>query len=900
MGRTRDSAMKIPGISRLVSLALSVFAASCVIVRLSAATVVLAPVKDNTIYSPGTPALSNGIGDSLFAGRTGQGRTVRTLVAFSLAGRIPAGAKVDSVALTLRVNTPHSANAQTVAVHRLLADWGEGLSAAPRGEGGGAAATTGDTTWLARFFNTSAWTTAGGDFAPTASSTQLATGSGVDVVWSTPALAADVQAWLDQPASDFGWILIAQNEATAAVRFSSREGAPIPSLVVNYTEPPAGVAPAITTQPLNQTVPAGATVRFSVVATGQPAPIYQWRRAGFVLEGATNAELTLSNVQAAAAGAYDVVVSNSAGSVTSTAAALVLQTVVGWGDNSGGALDIPPAAAGAIDVVAATAHSLALLPDGTVVRWGLPSSGSGPVVAAPATLTGIVRLSSRVNHVLALRADGTVLAWGKNNYAQCDVPAGLSDVVAVAAGDEHSFALKADGSVVHWGRSELSGLALVPPAGLTGVVRLTSGAFHGVGQKADGTLTLWGWTGAPPVPEVVQVPAGVTAVAQFAAGYNSNVVRLADGAVAAWGLNDGGQADVPAGLTGVSEVVSGDRNAVALKTDGTVVQWGSFFSGTPPAFSSAAPPAGLVGVKKISSSNSHTLAVIDPQFYSVAPVQLTATVGQLIMSRYGGGTIDRSILIGRMPPGMVDDGIFYRGVPTAPGVYNVLLRARESRPGGGSSLAFVPGTFVVNPAVLPVISVQPVSQTVSSGQNVSLGIFLSREEVLTFQWRKDGTPVAGATGKILTLTGVEVASAGSYDVVVTNSAGSVTSAAATIAVLARHSADVSPADGTINLAELTRVIALYNTRQGTVRTSRYQIQDGTEDGFAPDVISPGHATITLARYHSADSNRDGRLSLTELTRVIELFNTRSGSTRTGAYHNATSPTATEDGFAPGP
>jgi hypothetical protein len=350
----------------------------------------------------------------------------------------------------------------------------------------------------------------------------------------------------------------------------------------------------------------------------------------------------------------------------------------------------------------------------------------------------------------------------------------------------------------------------------------------------------------------------------------------------------------------VSEVVSGDRNAVALKTDGTVVQWGSFFSGNPPAFSSAAPPAGLVGVKKASSSNSHTLALVDPQFYSVAPVRLTATVGQLIMIRYGGGTIDRSILIGRMPPGMVDDRIFYRGVPTTPGVYNVLLRARESRPGGGFTLAFVPGTFVVLPAVLPAFSVQPLGQTVHAGQTASLGVFMSREEVLTFQWRKDGTPVPGATNKNLTFTNVQVSAAGSYDVVVTNSAGSVTSDVATLAVIARHSADVSPADGTINLAELTRVIALYNARQGTVRTSRYQIQDGTEDGFAPDGVTSGPAAITLARYHTADSNRDGRLSLTELTRVIELFNTRAGTTRTGAYHAATSPSATEDGFAPGP
>jgi hypothetical protein len=113
-----------------------------------------------------------------------------------------------------------------------------------------------------------------------------------------------------------------------------------------------------------------------------------------------------------------------------------------------------------------------------------------------------------------------------------------------------------------------------------------------------------------------------------------------------------------------------------------------------------------------------------------------------------------------------------------------------------------------------------------------------------------------------------------------------------------HSVDASPADGTLNLAELTRVIELYNTSTGTVRTGRYIVSAGTPDGYALDPsVTAGPIPTTP---HTADLNRNGRLSLPELTRVIELFNTRSGSTRTGAYHAATSPTATEDGFAPGP
>jgi hypothetical protein len=49
--------------------------------------------------------------------------------------------------------------------------------------------------------------------------------------------------------------------------------------------------------------------------------------------------------------------------------------------------------------------------------------------------------------------------------------------------------------------------------------------------------------------------------------------------------------------------------------------------------------------------------------------------------------------------------------------------------------------------------------------------------------------------------------------------------------------------------------------------------------------------------HTADTNRDGRIGLLELTRVIELYNYRSGGSRTGQYKPKS---GTEDGFDPGP
>ncbi|HEY4246900.1 MAG TPA: ExeM/NucH family extracellular endonuclease [Lacunisphaera sp.] len=83
-------------------------------------------------------------------------------------------------------------------------------------------------------------------------------------------------------------------------------------------------APIITAQLDSQTAVAGSSVTFQVTVTGTPTPTYQWRLNGVPIAGATSATYTISNVLTADAGSYDVVVSNSEGSITSNAATLVV------------------------------------------------------------------------------------------------------------------------------------------------------------------------------------------------------------------------------------------------------------------------------------------------------------------------------------------------------------------------------------------------------------------------------------------------------------------------------------------------------------------------------------------------------------------------------------------------
>src|SRR5690242_10788384 len=76
--------------------------------------------------------------------------------------------------------------------------------------------------------------------------------------------------------------------------------------------------PAIQEELANHSVSLGASATFQVLATSTAPPIqYQWRLETLNLQGATNASLTLTNIQLVHAGSYVVVVMDQSGSVTS-------------------------------------------------------------------------------------------------------------------------------------------------------------------------------------------------------------------------------------------------------------------------------------------------------------------------------------------------------------------------------------------------------------------------------------------------------------------------------------------------------------------------------------------------------------------------------------------------------
>ena len=99
----------------------------------------------------------------------------------------------------------------------------------------------------------------------------------------------------------------------------------VTSVVATLTVNAAAVGPTITTQPVNQAVTAGETATFAVVAGGTAPLSYQWQKGGVTSrERHQRAHTTAVTTTANSGTTFDVVVSNTAGTVTSVVATLTV------------------------------------------------------------------------------------------------------------------------------------------------------------------------------------------------------------------------------------------------------------------------------------------------------------------------------------------------------------------------------------------------------------------------------------------------------------------------------------------------------------------------------------------------------------------------------------------------
>lgn len=180
-------------------------------------------LKDDTLYKTSGGEFKNGAGQWVFSGQTGGSLVRRGLYAFDVAGQVPAGVTITGASLTLNMSRSLAGDID-IGLHQVLTDWQEGVGQGSGNEGAGISAVSGDVTWTDSILGSQLWDEAGGDFTSDASATAVVGEIGSYTWSSTSALVADVQSWLDNPDSNFGWLVLGDETGNRATkRFDSRK-----------------------------------------------------------------------------------------------------------------------------------------------------------------------------------------------------------------------------------------------------------------------------------------------------------------------------------------------------------------------------------------------------------------------------------------------------------------------------------------------------------------------------------------------------------------------------------------------------------------------------------------------------------------------------------------------------
>jgi hypothetical protein len=224
---------------------LTAIALNCLDLRADVANV--SPAQDTGLFDL-NPLNNFGAAPNVVVGATASGRVGRMLLEFDVAGAIPAGATINSVTLRLADVSSQGDTyvSSTFSLHRALVDWNGGTNV-------GNTATAGSATWDYRVFETINWGASGGlsgvDYLASASAgislSQLVStnGPGTNFRGSTPQLVTDVQDWLNNPGTNFGWFLVSSAELSprSARRLGTTENSAAgsrPLLTIDFTPVP--------------------------------------------------------------------------------------------------------------------------------------------------------------------------------------------------------------------------------------------------------------------------------------------------------------------------------------------------------------------------------------------------------------------------------------------------------------------------------------------------------------------------------------------------------------------------------------------------------------------------------------------------------------------------------------
>jgi len=542
--------------------------------------------------------------------------------------------------------------------------------------------------------------------------------------------------------------------------------------LVDNGETPWMALPAITVQPTNQTVFQGSNAIFSVTATGTAPLRYQWKFNGTNLVGATNTSLPLTNVQTTNVGNYLVIITNVAGSVTSSNAIL---TVL-----------MPPT----VSITNPVNNTTFAAP--TNITINAIASDSNGTVTQVQFLVGTKLLGIKTNspysviwsnapvgiHALtAIATDNTGLT-GTSSVVNVSISTNLLPIADAHVRDGSS-------ANVNFGTNIVMECLTTNSSGNNRDIYFKFDLSNVSNNISSAKLSVFAKLGGPGSASNTVYSVTNTSWLETSITWNNKP---------AWGM--------------------------ALNTNSvTGTNWYLF------------DVTGYVKSQKNAGSNSVSLALHDPTNYSLlislnskenstnkpslvivttnSPLSISITnpVNNALFAAPAHITINASASDsdGTVTQVQFFQGTNILGVATgAPynlawtnvtsGTYALTARASDDQ-----GLVSTSGVVPVVVDIPPSISLQPANQTVRQGSNAVFTVTATGTAPLSYRWLLNRTNfLAGATNATLTLTNVQLTNTGNYySVVVTNVVGSVTSSNAVLTVLVPPSITSQPTNQTV-------------------------------------------------------------------------------------------------------
>jgi Immunoglobulin domain len=668
---------------------------------------------------------------------------------------------------------------------------------------------------------------------------------------------------------------------TIAVTVSNAAGA-AQSPPARLTVMPGPVAPSITTQPAKQSVTAGQTATFTVVASGTAPLGYQWQKNGTAILGATSPTYTTApTVTGDDGSSFSVLVSNAAGVAQSAAAVLTVTPV----------LVAPTITTQQVDqaVTAGTAATFTVVASGSTPLTYQWQKGSTTIAGATA--------ASYTTPVTATSDDGTLFSVIVTNAAGSATsdPARLAVAPApvapsittqpasqtIAEGATATFSVVAAGSAPLSYQWQSNGTA-IPGA--------TASTYKTPAQSASADGTVFTVVVSNAAGSVQSSPARLTvtpaAVAPTITAQPANVFVAA-----------GGTATFTVTATGTAPL------SYQWRKNGTAIAGATSASYTTPAVTSADNGKMFsVVVSNAGGSVTSSSAQIVVTASATAPSITTQPANVFVAA---GGTATFSVTATGTAPLAYQwrrNGTAIAGATSAsyttPAVTSADNGAMFSvvvSNAAGSVTSSNAQIVVTASATAPSVTTQPASQSVAPGATATFSVTASGTAPLSYRWRRNGTAIAGATAASYTTPAATSADNGAaFSVVVSNSAGTATSAAATLTVTS--GAVTAPA---ITTQPISRSITAGSTAtftvvaSGTTPLSYQWRKNGTAiaGATAASYTTPAETTadngalFSVAVSNSAGSATSANATLTVSAAVagsVDVTTYKYDNSRTGA------------------